>query len=82
MADKGQKNSYKYPAEPGKTEVEAIDIRTIINEKGNYISEVANKATVESFDIMSLDLNEGVKIPVELNNTEKRATTGEVEHGE
>ena len=81
MADKGQKNSYKYPAEPGKTEVEVIDIRTIINENGKYISEVANKGTIQSFDISSLDLNEGVKIPVESNNVEKKTTT-EVEHGE
>ena len=82
MADNyEQKNSWREPVEIGKIEANIVDIKQMYNEQGKYELIAEDAKTVESFEISSLDLNEGVKIPVE-SNIKQNKSTNEVEHGE
>ena len=84
MADNyEQKNSWREPVEIGKIEANIVYIKQTYNEQGKYELIAEDAKTVESFEISSLDLNEGVKIPVGSNsiNNKQAKNTNEVEHG-
>lgn len=62
MAERGSENITKKPVKPGKIELEAISLATIINEneKNELVSN--NSDTVKSMEIMSPELHEGMVI--------------------
>ncbi|MBR3163145.1 MAG: hypothetical protein IKF17_03490 [Clostridia bacterium] len=64
MAERGSENIKRKPVEPGKIELEAVSIATIINEneKNELVSN--NSDTVQSMEIMSPELHEGMVIAV------------------
>ena len=65
MAGRGSENMKRKPVKPGKIELEAVSIATIINEneKNEIVSN--NSDTVKSMEIMSPELHEGMVITVQ-----------------
>ena len=74
---KGTEGMKRKPVEPGKIEIEAVDMATVINELGKNELISNNHASIESITV--LDLEEGMTIPVleggnpnkERNNAER-----------
>ena len=65
MAERGSENIRRKPVEPGKIELEAVSIATIINEKDKNEIVSNNNDTVKSMEIMSPELHEGMVIAVQ-----------------
>lgn len=57
------------PVKPGKIELEAISLATIINEDERDEIISSNSDTVKSMEIMSPELHEGMVITVEDGGT-------------
>ncbi len=72
MAERGSENIIKKPVKPGKIELEAISLATIINEneKNELVSN--NSDTVKSMEIMSPELHEGMVITVQDGGTPEK----------
>lgn len=60
---KGTEGVKRKPVEPGKIEIEAVDMSTVINELGKNELISNNHASIESITV--LDLEEGMTIPVQ-----------------
>ena len=72
MAERGSENITKKPVKPGRIELEAISLATIINgkEKNELVSN--NSDTIKSMEIMSPELHEGMVITVQNGGTPEK----------
>ena len=73
---KGTDGMKRKPVEPGKIEIEAVDMATVINELGKNELVSNNHTSIESITV--LDLEEGMTIPVlEGGNPNKEKNSSE-----
>ena len=75
MAERGSESITKKPVKPGKIELEAVSIATIINEKDKEELVSNNNNTVKSMEIMSQELHEGLVIMAEDGGNPEREQT-------
>ena len=72
MAERGSEKITRKPVEPGKIELEAISLATIINGKEENELVSNNSDTIKSMEIMSPELHEGMVITVQDGGTPEK----------
>ena len=73
---KGTDGKKRKPVEPGKIEIEAVDMATVINELGKNELISNNHASIESITVLYLE--EGMTIPaLEGGNPNKERNNAE-----